>query len=315
MFSVKDKYMMNPAHWAALSGKVNILEFMLRNECNLGEKTGKYEENIVLFACMGKYESVCRFVISNESIASLLHEKNKEGWNSVQYAAKNGDIGVFKFLVEAGVDIANKSRNTGKNWLHTACEKGHVDICKYILDYMPELINYRDKNGQHAGHFAAKSGKTEIFQLLFDKSDTQMPLLAKATSDNINILHVACKHAKFDMCVRIANTYPFLIEQITERGWNAALFITERPGAGRERITILKHHARRKLDVYHVSRSGKTILFNACANQSIEMVKYLLNTYPDLLNIEKAMNPKEAVDSREIGNIFDDHSKKLMDIL
>lgn len=315
LFSVKDKYIMNPAHWAALSGKVNILEFMLRNECNLGEKTGKYEENIVLFACMGKYEGVCRFVKSNESISSLLHEKNKEGWNSVQYAAKSGDIGVFKFLVEAGVDIANKSRNTGKNCLHTACEKGHVDICKYILDYMPELINYPDKNGQHAGHFAAKSGNTEIFQLLFDQSDTKMPLLAKATSDDINILHVACKHAKFDMCVRITDTYPFLIKQITERGWNAALFIAERSGAEKERIKILKHLARLELDVYHVSRSGKTILFNACANQSIELVKYLLNTYPDLLNIEKAMNPKEAVDSREIDNIFDVHYKKLMDIL
>lgn len=179
---------------------------------------------------------------------------------------------------------------------------------------MPDLISDRDKNGQHAGHFAAKCGKTEIFQLLFDQSDSQISLLAKATSDDINILHVACKHAKFDMCVRIADTYPFLIEQITERGWNAALFIAERSGAEKERIKILKHLALRKLDVYHVSRSGKTILFNACANQSIEMVKYLLNTYPDLLNIEKALNPKEAVDSREIHNIFSEHYKKLMNI-
>lgn len=314
LFCVKDKYMMNPAHWAALSGKVNILEFMLRNECNLGEKTEKYEENIVLFACIGKNEGVCRFVKSNESISSLLHEKNKEGWNSIQYAAKSGDIGVFKFLVEAGVDIKNKSRNTGKNCLHTACEKGHVAICKYILDNMPELIKDRDKNGQHAGHFAAKSGNTEIFQLLLDQSDTQRSLLAEASSDDINILHVACKHAKFDMCVQIAKTFPSLINQITERGWNAALFVAEKSGAEKERIKILKHLVRCKLDVYHVSRSGKTILFNACANQSIEMVKYLLDTYPDLLNIEKAMNPKETVDSREIHNIFSDHYEKLMNI-
>lgn len=314
LFCVKDKYMMNPAHWAALSGKVNILEFMLRNECNLGEKTGKYEENIVLFACIGKNEGVCRFVKSNESISSLLHEKNKEGWNSIQYAAKSGDIGVFTFLVEAGVDILNKSRNTGKNCLHTACEKGHVAICKYILDNMPELVNDRDKNGQHAGHFAAKSGKTEIFQLLLDQSNTQRSLLAEASSDDINILHVACKHAKFDMCVQIAKTFPSLINQITERGWNAALFVAEKSGAEKERIKILKHLVRYKLDVYHVSRSGKTILFNACANQSIEMVKYLLDTYPDLLNIEKAMNPKETVDSREIHNIFSDHYEKLMNI-
>lgn len=314
LFSVKDKYMMNPAHWAALAGKVNILEFMLQNECNLSEKTDKYEENIVLFACIGKNEGVCRFVKSKERIASLLHEKNKEGWNSVQYAAKSGDLGVFKFLVEAGVDIKNKSRNTGKNCLHTACEKGHLAICKYILDYMPELINDRDKHGLHAGHFAAKSGDTKILELLLKQSDSQKPLLAEASSDDINILHIACKHAKFEMCVEIAKTFPSLINQITERGWNTALFIAERSGGEKERIKILKYLSRRNLDIFHVSRSGKTILFNACANQSIEMIKYLLDTYPDLLNIEKAMDPKEAVDSREIHHIFDDHYEKLLEI-
>lgn len=45
------------------------------------------------------------------------------------------------------------------------------------------------------------------------------------------------------------------------------------------------------------------------------MVKYLLNIYLDLLNIEKVMNLKEVVDLREIDNIFDVYYKKLMDIL
>lgn len=76
MFFVKDKYMMNFVYWVVFLGKVNILEFLLWNECNVGEKIGKYEENIVLFVCMGKYESVCEFVKLNESIFLLLYEKN-----------------------------------------------------------------------------------------------------------------------------------------------------------------------------------------------------------------------------------------------
>lgn len=60
---------------------------------------------------------------------------------------KSGDIGVFKFFVEVGVDIVNKLRNIGKNCLYIVCEKGYVDICKYIFDYMLEFINYFDKNG------------------------------------------------------------------------------------------------------------------------------------------------------------------------
>lgn len=58
------------------------------------------------------------------------------------------------------------------------------------------------------------------------------------TIDNINILHIACRHARFEMCVKLADTFPNLINEITEKGWNAALFITEKAGAERERIDI-----------------------------------------------------------------------------
>lgn len=62
------------------------------------------------------------------------------------------------------------------------------------------------------------------------------------------------------MCVKIADTFPDLINEITEKGWNAALFITEKAGAERERIKILHFLEKRELNVYHVTRSGKTIL-------------------------------------------------------
>lgn len=42
----------------------------------------------------------------------------------------------------------------------------------------------------------------------------------------------------FDMCVEIADTFPDLINEITEKRWNAALFITEKAGAEREIIKI-----------------------------------------------------------------------------
>ena len=96
------------------------------------------------------------------------------------------------------------------------------------------------------------------------------------------------------ICVLIADTYPSLINEISEKGWNAALFITEKAGAENERIKILNFLVQSRLNVYHVSRSGKTILYNACVNRSSKLVKHLLKYYPDLLDIEKSMDPRQA---------------------
>lgn len=316
LFDVTDRYNMNPAHWAALAGHDSILELLSKNKCNLSVRTPKYEENIVLFACIGGSYDVLKFVGSNEDIVCLLYATNSEGWNSIQYAAKSGNLEVFKYLCDMGVNIQNKSKQTGKNCLHTACEKGNIDICRYILEDRNDrtLITQLDKYEQHVGHYAAKSGNIKVLELLIEKlSDTaalKPALLENATTDNINILHLACRHARFDMCVKIADTFPDLISEITERGWNAALFITEKAGAEKDRILILKFLEKRGLDIYHVTRSGKTILYNACVNRSPKLVKYLLNHYPDLLNIEKSMDPRKAANSQDIENVFKKHLDK-----
>lgn len=314
LFDVKDRYNMNPAHWAALNKQESILKLMLEFNCNLSETTPQYDENIVLFACIGESYEVCKFVGSTESIMGILHWKNSEGWNSIQYAAKSGNLKVFKYLCEMGVDIGNRSRHTGKNCLHTACEKGNVEICNYILQDRKDktLIIDVDKHDQNVGHFTAKSGNVNILSLLITHlRNTTMPnLLQKPTNDNINILHIACRHARFEMCEKIVEAFPNMINEITEKGWNAALFITEKAGAEKERIKILGFLEKRKLNVYHVSRSGKTILYNACVNRSPRLVKYLLKNYPELLNIEKAMNPRKAAKSQDIENIFIKHCSK-----
>lgn len=308
LFLDRDRYDMNPAHWAALGGQDHILELMMKHKCDLLKRT-KYGENLVLFACIGQRMSVCKFVQSREEIKDLLHAKNTEGWNSIQYAAKSGNLDVFKFLVENEVDIKNESDQTKKNCLHTACEKGSLDVCKYIIHVEPELLKKSSNSNQHVGHYAAKSGNTDILRFLIEQLDGDItnPLLACPTKDKINILHIACKFARVDMCVLIADTYPSLINEISEKGWNAALFITEKAGAEKERIKILNILVQRRLNVYHVSRSGKTILYNACVNRSPRLVKHLLKHYPDLLDIEKSMDPRQAAKSKEIEDIFIQH--------
>uniref|UniRef100_A0A8W8LYD1 Uncharacterized protein n=1 Tax=Magallana gigas TaxID=29159 RepID=A0A8W8LYD1_MAGGI len=287
LFSLKDNLGMNPAHYAANAGQYHILDLMLKQGCDLFAEDEKNNENIVHLACMVGSLEVCQFVKANKNLEKLLHAKNGGGWNSIQYATKNGHLDIVKFLLENGVDVKNKSKKIGKNCLHTACEFGKHEICEYIISKAPNLITDTDSSGQHAGHYAAKNGHTDILQLLInvDKYAMQRP-----SHDKINILHVACENAHYDMVVKIAKVFPFMVKEITEKGWNAALFITDKADAEEERIKILKHLLDHGLDVYRVSKSGKTILVNARKNNLKDIEQYLSQQFPNLIGLRRQIS-------------------------
>lgn len=280
LFSLKDNLGMNPAHYAANAGQYNILDLMLKLGCDLFAEDEKNNENIVHLACMAGSLEACRFVKANKNLEKLLHAKNGGGWNSIQYATKNGHLDIVKFLLENGVDVKNKSKKIGKNCLHTACEFGRYMICEYILSKAPKLITDTDSYGQHAGHYVAKNGHTDILQLLIKANKDA---IQKASHDKINILHVACENAHYDMVVKIAKVFPSMVKEITGKGWNAALFITDKADAEENRIKILKHLLEHGLDVYHVSQSGKTILVNARKNNLKNIERYLSQQFPNLI--------------------------------
>lgn len=287
LFSLKDNLGMNPAHSAANAGQYHILDLMLKQGCDLFAEDEKNNENIVHLACMGGSLEVCQFVKANKNLEKLLHAKNGGGWNSVQCATKNGHLDIVKFLLENGVDVKNKSKKIGKNCLHTACEFGNYEICEYIISKAPNLLTETDSYGQHAGHYAAKNGYTDILQLLIN---TNKNALQKASNDKINILHVACENAHYDTVVKIAKVFPFMVKQITEKGWNAALFITDKADAEGERIKILKHLLNHGLDVYNVSKSGKTVLVNARKNNLKDIEQYLSEQFPKLIGTKRSIS-------------------------
>lgn len=83
LYIVKDRYNMNLVYWVVFVGEESILRFMFEFDCNLFERIIKYEENIVLFVCIGGSYDVCSYVGLNDKIFYLLYVKNSEGWNLI----------------------------------------------------------------------------------------------------------------------------------------------------------------------------------------------------------------------------------------
>ncbi|XP_055999371.1 uncharacterized protein LOC125653813 isoform X2 [Ostrea edulis] len=314
----KDKNELTPLCYAALAGKKTVIDSIVEKGFDI-EKLTKYGESIAHLACIGGSLEILKMVSEKESKRGSLnteHEeeeediikrKNKMDWNPIQYAAKSGNTNILKFLTENNVRLINSTEDL-KSAFHSACENGHLEACTYIARYRPECIHTTDKRGRHAGHFIAKCGNVKILKFLIDECKLQAD---NPSSQKINILHIACRHGRFDMCVYIAENYPHLVTQESKKGWNAALFLSEKGGADEERLKILQFLVSKcKLFVHHVSRAGKTILYNACANRSQRFCRYLLVNYPDLLTIERCMDPRNITSDPEILGLIETHSKE-----
>ncbi|XP_055999252.1 ankyrin repeat, PH and SEC7 domain containing protein secG-like isoform X2 [Ostrea edulis] len=317
LLQYKDKNDLTPFCYAALAGKKTVVERIVERGFDIKAFT-KYGESIAHLACIGGSLEILKMVsekdqqckressnIEDDEEENIIKRKNKMDWNPLQYAAKSGDIKNLKFLIENDVRVINSTEDL-KSAFHSACENGRLEACKDIAKYTPECVHTTDKRGRHAGHFVAKCGNIEVLKFLVNECNLQAD---NPSSQKINILHIACRHGRLDMCVYIAQKYPHLVTQESKKGWNAALFLSEKGGADEERLKILQFLVREhNLFVHHVSRAGKTILYNACANRSRELCQHLLENYPDLLTIERSMDPRNVTSDPEILSLIERYS-------
>lgn len=90
------------------------------------------------------------------------------------------------------------------------------------------------------------------------------------------------------------------------------IFNRERAEDELKRIEILKLLDKHGLYIHHASRAGKTIPYNACANQSTKLIEYLLQNYPDLLCLERSVDAQTATDLAEIKSLLEKYRQKIV---
>jgi ankyrin repeat protein len=260
----------NAALYVARGGSIQILQLMKDKQVDVKHKTND-GENILHMACAHSHLEMARYIIQNHS--DLLHSVHDKGWNAALYAAEGGNVHILQLLTENKVDVSPRSKSS-KNILFVACQKANLEMTRHIIETYPELLQHVDKYGWNAAQYAAAGGSLEILELL---KNNRVDVKHK-TNNGENILHTACAHSHLEMTRYIIKTYPDLLHSVHSKGWNAALYAAE--GGN---VKILQLLAENTVDVNRRSDSGKNILFVACQNANLEMTRYIVKTYPDLL--------------------------------
>lgn len=122
----------NPLHYAALFGRVDVIEL---------------------------------FLADKDSIA---YKKSKAGMSAFHIAAKNGFITVMRELITSCPDICELLNCKSQTALHLAVEGGQNNAVKYLLETLGSygFINKQDKDGNTALHVASIAEDYKILMIL-----------------------------------------------------------------------------------------------------------------------------------------------------
>ncbi|XP_050288408.1 uncharacterized protein LOC126727005 isoform X2 [Quercus robur] len=123
----------------------------------------------------------------------------------------------------------------GDTVLHEAAAANMTSIAKDLLILAPELLSMQNHNEETPLFTAARFGSTEMFELLADLVEKkQQPIYRHLTEkDGSTLLHMAILAEFFDLALKIAMKYPYLIEIKNKNGngMNGLQLLSKNPSA------------------------------------------------------------------------------------
>ncbi|XP_055999743.1 uncharacterized protein LOC125677291 [Ostrea edulis] len=279
----------NAALHAAGGGNVKILQLLAHNEVDVRHKNNDGSNILHTASWNGELQMSCYII---QTYPDLLHSVDNDGWNAALYVAGGENVKILQLLADNGVDVKHKN-NIGWSILHVACIHSNLEMSRYIIQTYPDLLHSVDNDGLNAALHAARAGNVKILQLL---ADNEVDVRHK-NNNGWNILHVACRNGELEMSRYIIQTYPDLLHSVDNEGWNAALL-----AAGGENVRILQLLADNQVDVKH-KNIGWSILHVACIHSNLEMSRYIIQTYPDLLHSVDNDGLNAALHAARGGNV------------
>jgi ankyrin repeat protein len=141
-----------------------------------------------------------------------------DGWRPIQIAARNGSLGLVKYLASLpGVNL-NEPTEQGGLALHQAAAGGHADVVAFLLTLDGIDINARDTKGNTALHWAARWSQLDITRILLD-----CPGIDTAATDERNRMGKWVLESVLGVFPRCRLDRPFLVglerSMASSRSW------------------------------------------------------------------------------------------------
>ncbi|XP_061179085.1 putative ankyrin repeat protein RF_0381 [Saccostrea echinata] len=293
LLNAETKQMWNATHFAAISGDVNILQYLIDKGIKI--KQTKNDLRIVDIACVMKNDKMCEKLIQEDSF--MHNEKDRNDWNIAHYAARVGNIYVFELLKENEDIVLSKTRSQ-KSVLHICCEYGQYDVCNLITQNYKKIIFDVDKNGWNSLHFASKGGNLNVLKLI-DKTlvpESSPQSLCMETHDGKTALHISCIHKHLDICEYLCSRFTIDEINVTTNdrgmqgfgygGWNAAHYVAveiKQDGSEEKLFDLLFEKG---IDFKAVTAEKYSVLAVACEHKNKRLITHLLTNYRELLDVE-----------------------------
>lgn len=270
-------------HYAAVGGSVDIFEAIIKSGDQIKVHETTYGGLTVLhIACKNKNLSLCRYLMFNNEIKTLLlNETSNRGWNAAHYAAAVGSMEILNLLEDLGLDITVATENK-LNILDVACLHNRADLCK-ILTNRDDLclpLAKEDGNGWTIAHIAAMVGNSDIFECLIEKNVN----IEVKTKQQKTVLHISCEYGNYDICKKILQDYETIVYEKDDEDWNALHYAAK--GGNLKLYKKVEIFFRNRARLCEITRDERTVLHIACINKSVKICKYICSekSYEGILN-------------------------------
>ncbi|XP_056001971.1 uncharacterized protein LOC125662195 [Ostrea edulis] len=261
-------------HCAAKSGSVDVMEYLIRQ--GLDPKDCSVDNETILHF-MAMFGSFSAFKWLCERYPGQIGIKTTSGKSVLHYAASNEDTYILIFLVENMKMNPHDKTNDGETLLHIACRNGNNGAVKHMLERYAEIIHVQDKHGMTAAHTACISGNLEAMKLLSQFHDRFKILTKKGES----VLHCASMSRSLEVLQFVMRLKLHSKDVVTTKGYSLLHSCTSSANGD---LDIVQYLIVQGFDVRQRNEQGQIPMHLACISGNLEIVRFLVSKYPELLN-------------------------------
>lgn len=200
------------AHFAAMVGNTKIFDLLIEKKVDM-VKT-KNQKNILHVCCEYGHKDLCKIILKRSG--KMVNEKDDAGWNALHYAAKGGNLEVFREIENCfGGDLCETTRDE-RTVLHIACINNRTAICKYICNkksYKSIINSTGERRGWTAAHYVAVEERQDGTEKTLIRTLVKSGIDLKTTTvDKLTVLGVACEHRNISLINYLLNNHNELLD-------------------------------------------------------------------------------------------------------